>query len=908
MQRPADLATPTLTGRRVECAALGQLVSEVRSGRSRALVLSGEAGVGKTALLDHLAGAADGCRVTRVSGVQSEMELAFAGLHQLCAPLFDLLDRLPGPQADALRTVFGIRAGPPPDMFLIGLGVLSLLAEAAEQQPLVCIVDDQQWLDRCSAQILSFVARRLDAESVALVFATREVGQVLAGLPEYPIGGLRDADARALLDSVLGSPIDTEVLDQLVAEAHGNPLALLELTPAQLAGGFGLPGAGGIEDTFVRRVNAVPDDTRRLLVLAAAEPSGNDALVRRAAARLGLPLEAAAAAMDAGLAEFSTHIRFRHPLVRSAAYCTASADERREVHRALAAVTDAAADPDRRAWHRAQGAAGPDEDIADELEQSAGRAQARSGFAATAAFLLRSAALTVDPEKRAGRALAAAQAELQTGAYDSAADLLAMAEREQLSELQRARADLVRAQLAFLTNRGNDAPQLMLKAAKRLESVHVALARATYLDALSAAIFAGRLAKPGGDVFEVARAAAQAPRPAIVRPADLLLDGNALYYRDGYSAGAETLHKALAGFGSGMSVEEELQQLWMATTSALRLWDADRWEQLSRRHLQLVRETGVLSNVALALTSLAYVSVFSGDLSAAATLTVEAQAANESTGGQLAPYGRLALAAFRGDRDETLAMVRATEQDGTRRGEGIGIAFAEWASAVLANGLGRYQDAHDAAGRALRDPSDALSMMLVQPELVEAAVRTGAIDTAHRACHTVGVMAAATGTSWALGVHARSRAMISAGASAERLYEEAIAHLEQTRLKVELARAQLLYGEWLRRERRRADARDHLRTAYTAFTTMGLAGFAERARRELQAAGGTVHQRVVQTQTGLTAQETQIAQMARDGLSNPEIATRLFISARTVQYHLRKVFSKLGITSRSQLDQVLPHA
>ncbi|HET6737609.1 MAG TPA: AAA family ATPase [Kribbella sp.] len=906
MYRSLDLSAPALTGRRAERGALDQVVSAVRSGQSRALVLSGEAGVGKTALLDYLAGHADGCRVARVSGVESEMELAFAGLHQLCAPVLDLLDQLPVPQAEALRTVFGINAGPPPDMFLIGLGVLSLLAEAAEHQPLLCLVDDQQWLDRCSAQILSFVARRLDSESVGLVFATRRVSQMLAGLPEYPIGGLHDDDARQLLDAVLTSPIDTQVRDQLVAEAHGNPLALLELTPAQLAGGFALPGAGGIEESFVRRVNAMPDETRRLLVLAAAEPSGNDGLVRRAAALLGLPLEAAGAAVDAGLAEFTTRIRFRHPLVRSAAYCSASLDERREVHRALAEVTDAAADPDRRAWHRAQGAAGPDEEIADELERSAGRAQARSGFAATAAFLLRSAALTVDPVKRAGRALAAAQAELQTGAFDSAADLLATAETEQLSELQRARADVVRAQLAFLTNRGNDAPQLMLKAAKRLETIDVALARTTYLDALSAAIFAGRLAKPGGDVIDVARAAAAAPRPAVVRPADLLLDGTALHYRDGYAAGAKTLHEALAGFGTQVSVEEELQLLWMATTSALRLWDADRWEQLSRRHVELARETGVLSNVALALTSLAYVSVFAGDLSAAATLTAEVQAANEATGGQLAPYGQLALAAFRGDRAETLAMVRATEQDGTRRGEGIGVAFADWASAVLGNGLGRYQEAADAAERAFQDPRDELSLMLAPAELVEAAVRTGAIDTAHRACQILGTMANATGTPWALGVHARSRAMISAGASAERLYLEAIEHLEQTRLKVEVARAQLLYGEWLRRERRRADARERLRTAYGAFEAMGLAGFAERARRELRAAGGTAQQRVVPARSELTAQEAQIARMARDGLSNPEIATRLFISARTVQYHLRKVFSKLGITSRSQLDQVLP--
>jgi DNA-binding CsgD family transcriptional regulator len=899
-----------LTGRELECGVLDRLIGAVRAGESRALVLHGEAGVGKSALLDYVETRSAGCRVTRASGVQSEMELAFSGLHQLCAPVLDRIDVLPPPQREALRTVFGISAGPAPDLFLIGLAVLGLLSEAAEQEPLVCLVDDQQWLDRCSAQVLAFVARRLDAESVAMVFATRAVAANLAGVPDYPIGGLHDTEAHRLLDAVLTGPIDAQVRDQLVAEAHGNPLALLELprglTPAQLAGGFGLPGAGTIEESFVRRVNAVPDETRRLLVLAAADPSGDDVLVRRAAERLGIGPDAATAAADAGLAELWNRIRFRHPLVRWAAYRSASAAERRQVHGVLAELTDAEADPDRRAWHRAQATPGPDEEVAAELELSAGRASARGGLAATAAFLQRAATLTIDPAKRADRALAAAHAELGTGAFDSAADLLAMAEAEPLSDLQQARADLVRAQLAFFTNRGNDAPQLMLKAAKRLETIDVALSRATYLDALSAAIFASGLATPGGDVIAVAREAAAAPRPEVMRSVDLLLDGTAMYYRDGYAAGALTLHKALAAFGTDVSVEEELQLLWMATTTALRLWDADRWEQLSRRHLQLARETGVVNDRALALTSLAYLSLFAGDLDAAALLTDEVQAANEATGGSLAPYGRLALAAFRGDRIETLALGEATKKDGSRRGEGIGIAFAEWAAAVLDNGLGRYQDAAEAAERACADARDALSVMLVPSELVEAAVRSGSIDTAYRACERLGEMATATGTDWALGVHARSLALVSAGDTAERLYREAIAHLDKTRLRVELARAHLLYGEWLRRERRRTDARESLRTAHGMFDAMAMAGFAERARRELQAAGAAARKRVVPAQRELTAQEAQIARMARDGLSNPEIATRLFISARTVQYHLRKVFTKLEVTSRSQLDRVLP--
>jgi DNA-binding CsgD family transcriptional regulator len=888
---------PELIGRQAEREVLDQVVTAIRSGQSRALVVHGEAGVGKTALLDYLSGrAADsGCRVTRVSGVESEMVLSFSALHLLCAPVLDLVDRLPPPQSDALRTVFGLSCGPQPPSFLIGLAVLGLLAEAAGTQSVLCIVDDEQWLDGCSAQILAFVARRLGAESVGLVFAAPQVDPLLAGVADYPVGGLSEREAQQLLGGVLTWPIDTKVRDQLVAESHGNPLALLELPRTDLAGGFGVPGAGTVEESFRRRVEAMPADTRRLLLLAAAEPSGNDALVRRAAQRLGIGPEAVAPAVDAGLAEFATRIRFRHPLVRAAVYRSAPAAERREIHGVLAELTDAKADPDRLAWHRAEAAAGPDEAVAVELEQSAGRARERGGFSAEAAFLRRSTALTVDPAKRATRALAAAQAQLRTGAYDVTADLLAAAEGEQLTDREQAQAHLLRAQLAFVTNRGNDAPASLLAAAKRFESIDVGLARATYLDALSAAIFAGQLGTEGADVAAVARAAAAAPQPLVPSTADLLLDGTALYYGDGYAAGAEKLHQALS------KVDAELPLLWMATTTAFRLWDADRWDELSRRYLQLARQTGVLSDLALALTSAAQIAVFAGELADAAQLTAEVHAVNEVTGGKLTPYGQLALAAFRGDRAETLAHVDSTKDDATARGEGSGVAFADWAAAVLANGLGRYQEAVDAAERACEDSS----IVLAPSELVEAAVRSGAQDTAERACTALGEMAGATGTPWALGVHARAQALVSSGEQAERFYRDALAQLGKTRFRVEVARTQLLYGEWLRRERRRTDARVALRTAHGMFESMGLAGFAERARRELRAAGGAARQRVVPARSELTAQEAQIARMARDGLSNPEIATRLFISARTVQYHLRKVFTKLEITSRSQLDRVL---
>ena len=904
-----------LTGRDAERRVLDRLVEAVRAGASRALVVHGEPGVGKTALLEYLARSAPGCRIERAAGVQSEMELAFAGLHQLCAPMLDRLEAVPVPQRDALRTAFGMSAGPAADRFLVGLATLSLLAAVAEQQPLICLVDDGQWLDHASRTVLAFVARRLGAESVGLVLATRATGGDLARLPNLEVGGLGEADARALLEAALPGPIDERVRDQIVAEARGSPLALLELprglTVAELAGGFGLPGvvplAGRIEDSFGRRVGALPHQTHRLLLLAAADPSGDPALVWRAAACLGVGAEAAALVAEAGLVEFGTRVRFRHPLARSAAYRFGSARERREAHGALAEATDPQLDPDRRAWHRAQAAPGPDEDVAAELERSADRALARGGLAAAAAFLKRAATLTLDPPRRAGRALAAAQAQVQAGAYDQARDLLAMAGAGPLTSSQQATVDLVRAQLAFVTSRGNDAPSLLLKAARSLEAIDAGLSRATYLDALAAGMFAGRLASPGSGVVEIGRAAAAAPPPLAPRAPDLLLDGLAAQYIDGYAAGAPMLRRALATFGDGMSAEEELRWLWLATVAAMQVWDDDAWEALSARHVRLARRTGALSELPIALTSRTYVLLVAGDLTAAASLTGEAQAIKEATGSNLAPYGALGLAALRGDEAGTLALLDATKKDVTRRGEGVGITFAEWANAVLNNGLGRYQNALAAARRATSYEADPGCLIWPLVELIEAAARSGVTETAAGACERFAVMTDASGTDWALGLQARSQALLSEGGEAERRYRESLARLSRTRMGVDLARAHLLYGEWLRRERRRCDAREQLRTALGMLEGIGAEAFAERARRELRATGETARRRtVVAGREDLTAQEAQIARLARDGLSNPEIGTRLFISAHTVQYHLRKVFAKLGVTSRSQLDRVLP--
>jgi DNA-binding CsgD family transcriptional regulator len=901
-----------LTGRCAECGVLDGLLAAVRAGESRVLVVHGEPGVGKTALLEYLAGRAAGCRVLRVAGVQSEMELAFAGVHQLCAPLLDRLRVLPGPQRQALATAFGMSAGPAPDRFLVGLAVLGLLSEVAGERPVLCLVDDAQWLDRVSAQVLAFVARRLGAESVGLVFGTRVAGGELAGLPELAVGGLAEADARALLDAVLPGPIDARVREQIIAETGGNPLALLELprgaAQAELAGGFGLPGAlplaGRIEDSFRRQIDALPAQARQLLLLAAADPTGDPALVWRAAGRLRIGPDAAAAA-GAGLAEFGARVRFRHPLVRSAVYRSAAAPDRQQVHRVLAEATDAAADPDRRAWHRAQAAAGPDEDVAAELERSAGRAQARGGLAAAAAFLERAAALTAEPARRAGRMLAAAQAQLQAGAFGKALELLATAEAGPLDELRSARLDWLRGQAAFASGQGSDAPPLLLKAARRFEPLDPGLARETYLDAWQAAHIAGHLAG-GGDLEEVSRAVrALPPPPHPPRPADLLLDGLALLVTDGPAAAAPVLRQATNAFaGPDVPVAQLLRWGRIAPVVGTALWD-DAGLRLLERLVQLAREIGALDRLPMLLNQLASATGWWGDLAAAASLVAEADAVCEATGAHIAPYAALRLAAFRGREAEATPLIQATIERATAAGQGTAVTSAHWAAASLYNGLGRYADALAAARQASEHGHPYMSMQAL-PELVEAAARTGNPGAARDALGRLAEWTRAGDTDWGLGIEARCRALLTEGEAAEPLYREAIGRLGRTRMRPMLARTHLLYGEWLRRQRRPADAREQLRRAYQMLDGIGMDGFAERARRELRAAGGTARRRAATAGVELTAQEAQIARLAGEGLSNPEIATRLFLSPRTVRYHLEKVFTKLDITSRAQLSRARP--
>jgi DNA-binding CsgD family transcriptional regulator len=915
-RRPGRAAQ--LTGRSRELSVLDRLIDAVRAGQSRVLVVSGEPGVGKTVLLDYLAGRAGGCRVVRAAGVQSEMELAFAGLHQLCALMLDRLDRLPGPQREALRTAFGQSAGPAPDRFLVGLAVLGLLSEVAEQRPLVCVVDDEQWLDRASAQALGFVARRLAADAVGLVFAARVPGEQLAGLPELTVEGLRADDARALLDSVLAGPLDARVRDRFVAETRGNPLALLELprgvTPAELAGGFGLPGAtplaGRIEEAFGRRIQALAPDSRRLLQLAAADPSGDSSLMWRAAGKLGIPLQAATPAVEAGLAEFGAQVRFRHPLVRSAAYQSASLPDRQEVHRALAEVTDAQADPDRRAWHRAQAAPGPDEDVAAELDSSAGRAQARGGLAAAAAFLERAATLTPDPGRRAGRLLAAAQAKRDAGAPDAALSLLAEAQAQPVGELQAAKAERLRGQIAFDQQRGTEAARLLLSAARCLEPFNANRAREAHLESLVAVMWAGDLGIRGGAREAAEAALAAPPGPDPPRAVDAVLDAFALRFTRDFALVAPVYSQVL-GLLLTLDASHDEADRWLWFTGgtaialiAVELWDDDSWRAVATAQVRFARETGALVHLQFALSYLAGACVVAGELAEAERLIDECSLIAEATGNPPVAIPAMMLMAWRGQEAQARELIEAISHEAAANGLGLPVDFAAYVNAVLNNGLGRYDAARDAARWALQREPVGYGPLVV-PELAEAAARTGDLALLRAASEWLSERARLTPTDWALGIEARVRALLANGEAADSCYRQSIERLGRTRIRAELARSHLLYGEWLRRQGRRTDARAQLRIAHEMLDTIGMRAFAERARRELLATGETVVGRSVKTVTMLTVQETSIARLARDGRTNREIGAQLFLASRTVEWHLRKIFTKLGITSRRELRVAL---
>jgi DNA-binding CsgD family transcriptional regulator len=914
---------PGFLDRRRECAVLDELLDAVRRRRGGVVVVRGEAGIGKTALLDYAAGAARDVNLVRVAGVESELELAFAVLHQLCTPILDRLPLLPEPQRGALATAFGLRSGPPPDQFLVGLGVLSLLSEAAEERPLVCLVDDGHFMDRASSQALGFVARRLMAEPVLLVIAVREPGAELHGLPDLAVDGLSNEHARELLDLVLRRPVDERVLERFLDEARGNPLALLELprdySVADLVDGSHLPVASSlasrIQEVFRRQITELPAGTRLLLRVAAADPVGDPTRVWLAGQRLGVPAEAATPAIEAGLIEFATWVRFRHPLVRSAVYHAASLGERQAVHRALAEATDPEADPDRHAWHRAQASPGPDEDVAAALARSARRAQDRGGLAAAAAFLHRAATLTPDPTSRARRLLDAARAKRDAGDLPAALELLSAADAGPPEERRAAEAQHLRGQVIYEQRRGREAAGLLLGAARRLEPFDAGLAREAYMQALGAALWTGESEQPG-ILREIATAARTAPpRSAPPRAADVLLDGLAIRLTEGHAAAAPTLAHALRlildlGLGTDLDVG---RYLWLVgyragAIVAGELWDDDAWHTLAARQVEVARNAGALVQLQFALNYLAWTHIESGDLTTAAHLIEEDRLIGEAIGAPPVGYCALDLAAWRGDVAAAVELIETTTQLAAVHGLGRLRSLADHASAVLHNGLGRHAAARDAALRAFQRDEVGYDTF-IGAELAEAASRTGDRVAVTAVLDRLSERARAVPTQWALGTEACVRALADDGVTADDCYRQSIERLGRTRRRAHLARVHLLYGEWLRRERRRTDARRHLRLAYELLTAMGADGFAERARRELLATGETVRRRTADAAVvELTAQEAQIARLVREGLSNPEISTRLYVSPRTVEWHLGNVFTKLDIRSRRQLRGVLPAA
>jgi DNA-binding CsgD family transcriptional regulator len=902
-----------LLGRQREREALGRLLGAALGGDGGVLVVHGEPGVGKTALLERTVEEARQFRVLRAVGVEGEMELPFAALQQLCSSVLDRSEHLPDPQRDALGVAFGLSSGQAPNPFLVGLAVLGLLSEAAQERPLLCLVDDAQWLDRESAGALAFIARRLMAEKIALVFAARELGSALAGLPDLHVGPLGHRDARALLQSILPARLDERVLDRIVLETHGNPLALLELphglTPTQLAGGFGLPAAvplsASIEESFTRRLAGLPGDARRLLVVAAADPVGDTALVWRAARRLGIPESAVEAVEAEGLSELGARVVFRHPLVRSAVYRAAGLKERRAVHRALAEATDPEIDPDRRAWHWAQAASLPDEELAAALERSAGRVQARGGVAALAAFLERAAALTPDPARRARRQLLAATAKRDAGDLDAALTLLLAVEAGEIDELERARAELLQAQIAVQQRRAEEAGSLFMSAARRFEPLAPELARETYLELLGGTL-ARDVEAPGG-ASAVAAAARSAPRAgAEPRPVDVLLDALSTRLTDGFAAAAPALARALE-LTIRVAREEpgrplSLSRVRDADMVALELWDAEASNVLAAREVQVARDTGAVGHLQFVLSFLARSHMLAGELSTAELLLDESRAIAESIGSRALVNAPIILAVLRGDEATASELIEASSEEAASRRW----RSSTYARSVLYNSLGRHDAAFEVVREALQSEDPIAYGTLLVPELAEAASRTHERATLEHASRWVSERARVLRSSWASGIDQRLRALLSEGETADRSYRESIEHLSGTRLRFELARTTLLYGEWLRRERRRVDARAQLRSALEQFTRMGAAAFARRAERELLATGERARKRTVDTLGQLTPQETQIARLAANGDTNREIAAQLFISPSTVEYHLRKAFRKLDVKSRTQLARRLP--
>jgi DNA-binding CsgD family transcriptional regulator/nucleoside-triphosphatase THEP1 len=908
---------PVLLGRRDECEQLDGLLGEVREGRTRTLIIHGEAGVGKTTLLEYAIATATDFRVVRVAGVEAETSFDLAALHQVLLPFLPRLDALPVPQRRALSRVFGRTGGPVPDRFLVGLASLTLLADAAVEQPLLVVLDDAQALDQASTTLLAFIARRLDADRVAILVAFRDpVEQTpwLEEIPELHLSGLQENDARALLASAgLAEPSH----EQALATAAGNPLALVELASAAAllqAGGPSawtepLPIGDRLQEYFLRRVLELPTDSQELLLLAAVERHGDGDLILRAAAKLAIADQAAGPLEAERLLTFQPSVGFRHPLIRSAVYHGASPPRRQRAHAALAAALGPD-EADRRAWHRAAASPDLDEDVAGELEASAVRARDRGGYRASAALLVRAAELTPDADRRRLRFVHAASDAFAAGAPAVAKDLLEKAVPGLNDPVVWTEVRLLEAQTQFALGESSTVPAALVEVAKALEPLDVSRARATLLDAWMAALYAGRSAGEA-DERSIYRLARGIPRPPQMpeAPADLLLDGIALLDVD-YPAGVLRLRRAIQACLNDKGAEEEdLRLVFFASQVAIELWDEQAQQALAARAVGSARRRGALT---LLLPALGYQSlgeIQRGQFAAAETTLAQGDDLAEAIGskGFFGAFDRLPLLVWRGDERRARVVAAAAMRESVVQGQGGRVTSARAALAILELGLGNYEAARLAA-QPVYDEDPFYFGTVITPDLIEAAARSDARELAVAALKRLSTRARASGTPKALGLLARSSALLANNADAEPLYAAAVEHLRRSHALPELARAHLLFGEWLRHRQRRHDARDQLRTAYELFDSIGANAFAARARVELLATGERPRRRAFETRDELTPQEAAIARLVSEGGTNREIAARLFISPSTVDYHLRKVFRKLGVKSRTELARVLLQA
>ncbi len=909
---------PELLDRADERAVLDGLLAAAGQGQSGALVIHGDAGMGKTALLDYAANSSVSLPLVRISGVEAEREFGFAGLHRLLLPLLGHLEELPQRQRNALLSAFGLSELSPADPFLVGLATLTLLAQTASTQGLLCIIDDSQWIDSASLQAIAFVGRRLGAESIILLLGFRTSADLqtrLAGLPALEIGGLPLQAAAQLLSEVVPGPLDPRVTTRVVKETSGCPLALIELaselTEGQWVGAdllaAPIPISRRLEVHFRQQVDALSVDTQTFLLVAAAETSGDLVLIRRAASALGCDPDAEFTAVREHLLRTEPTIEFRHPLIRSAIYAGADPQEKRRVHGALADLIDPSVDPDRRAQHLAATTTGADAGLAAELEASAGRARDRGGYAAEAELLAQAAEFSQAGPDRSRRLLDASMAAVNAGAPERAAMLLTEARKDLVEPLMLAEAQRIDALSRLLQARATEAPALHLAAARQFLLVDRGRARQSLLEAFDAYLMAQQFTEDcdGVEIAEVALATSPGEMGSSLR--DLLLDGTALLLAVGYPEAVTTLTRAAQVLRDGPNSTDDFAR-WFnyGLVIANELWDdraylawLEKAEVSSRKH-------GALNALHVVLLGRAANELRAGQFSEAEAHYAESLEVATAIGlpAELFEPLNVELLAWRGDERGTRTAARMLIEGGDAVGMAVVLCQAYHALAILELGAGRYEAALDAAEEITNRNAIGWSCQTLA-FVVEAGVRCGKREPAERALAELTMRAEASRTSWGLGLLARSQGLMTDGEAAGDHFEDAIGHLQQTQVRTDLMITHLVYGEWLRRRKRRLDARVHLRTAHEEFAAMGAEGFAERARTELLATGERTRRRTVEAANDLTPQEVRVARLASQGATNPEIAAQMFISANTVDYHLRKVYRKLGVESRRQLGRVL---